>query len=376
MDNQEKITSNQLMAIMISLLIGIGIMSLPRTVTEAAGPDGWLLVPAGGVIVIITSVIISKLGLLFPGKTVVEYAGDVITKPLGLIFLLGLFVYFVIFCAFEARVLAEVTKQFLLDRTPTEALVITILLACAYLVRQDIATIGRMGEMLVPVFVIPTFLFLLPVIPQMDLTNLLPFMRTPPLKFLTGIGTTVTSFLGFETLLLFHPFMARPRDATKAMVTSLAAVTFMYTLVVIATMATFGMVEVQRIIWPAFSMYRVITVPGAFIENVHGVMMAIWVVAVYTTLAVFFFAAVILLSRLLGLKEHSFIVLPLAFLIYFLALVPGNISQVYSYLDAFSVYMGVPLCFILPVFIFIVARVRGMGDERGKGHEKYPKKGT
>ena len=160
------------------------------------------------------------------------------------------------------------------------------------------------------------------------------------------------------------------------MVTSLAAVTFMYTLVVIATMATFGMVEVQRIIWPAFSMYRVITVPGAFIENVHGVMMAIWVVAVYTTLAVFFFAAVILLSRLLGLKEHSFIVLPLAFLIYFLALVPGNISQVYSYLDAFSVYMGVPLCFILPVFIFIVARVRGMGDERGKGHEKYPKKGT
>ena len=173
MDNQEKITSNQLMAIMISLLIGIGIMSLPRTVTEAAGPDGWLLVPAGGVIVIITSVIISKLGLLFPGKTVVEYAGDVITKPLGLIFLLGLFVYFVIFCAFEARVLAEVTKQFLLDRTPTEALVITILLACAYLVRQDIATIGRMGRCWCRCSLF-YLLFLLPVIPQMDLTNLLP----------------------------------------------------------------------------------------------------------------------------------------------------------------------------------------------------------
>ena len=29
-------------------------------------------------------------------------------------------------------------------------------------------------------------------------------MRTPPLKFLTGIGTTVTSS-GFETPLLFHP---------------------------------------------------------------------------------------------------------------------------------------------------------------------------
>ena len=375
MNDHGKITSNQLMAIMFTTIIGFGLLTLPRAVTEAAGPDGWLLVLAGGVVAIIISIFISRLGLMFPGKTVVEYSGDVITKPLGIIFSLGFFIYYVLFCAFEARVFAEITKQFLLDRTPTEAIIITMLLGSVYLARQDIATVGRIGEMLVPVFILPSLLFLLPAIPEMDLTNLLPFMRTPPVRFLTGIGTIVISYLGFEALLLFQPFMARPRDAAKAMTVALIAVILIYMLVVISAVSIFGVVEIQRLVWPAIAMYRVIEIPGAFIENVHGVVMAIWVVAVYMTLAVFFFAAVTILGRLLSLKEQSFIALPLAFLIYFLALIPDNVSQVYNYLDAFSLYLGMPFGFVLPAALFIIAKVRGIGKERGNGREKQTKKG-
>lgn len=377
MNEKEKITSNQLMAIMVSTIIGIGILTLPRTITEKAGPDGWLLVLVGGIVVIITSVIISKLGRMFPGQTVVEYVSKIISRPLGILFSLGLLVYYVLFCAFEARVFAEVTKQFLLYRTPTEAIVVTMLLTSVYLVRQDIATIGRMGEMLVPVFIIPSFLFLLPAIPEMDFTNLLPIMGTPPVKFLTGFGTIVTSYLGFETLLLFQPLMNRPRDATKAMTVSLASIMLLYVLVVVAAVSIFGTVEVQRLIWPSFTMYRTIKIPGAFIENVHGIMMAIWVVAVYMTLAVFFFAAVNIMARLMNFKDHSFMALPLAFIIYFLAMVPDNIVRLYDYLDNFSLYLGTLFAFVLPILIFIIAKVRGMDNkEGGDGSEKVPEKGN
>jgi spore germination protein len=375
-DDGEKITSNQLMAIMISTIIGIGILTLPRTVTEAVGPDGWLLVLVGGVVAIITSVVISKLGLMFPGKTMVEYSRDITTKTLGIIISLGFLTYYILFCAFEARIFAEVTKQFLLDRTPTEAIVITILFSSSYLARQDIATVGKMGQMMVPMFIIPAFLFLLPVIPELDPTNLLPFMRTSPLKFLTGLSTVVTSYLGFELLFLFQPFMARSRDSAKAMTVALTVIMLIYMLVVISAVFVFGVVEVQRLIWPTFSMYRVIEIPGAFIESIHGVMMVIWVVVVYMTLAVLFFSAVTILGRILSLKKHSFIALPLVFLIYFLALIPDNIPQVYDYLDMFSLYLGVPFGFVLPVALLIIAKVRGMGKEEGERHEKQTKKGS
>ncbi len=376
MNSMEKITSNQLVAIMISTIIGIGILTLPRTVTEAAGPDGWLLVLAGGIVVIITSLIIARLGIMFPGHTVVEYSKDVITKPLGILFSLGFFVYFALFSAFEARVFSEVTKQFLLDRTPTEAVVITMLLSSSYLVRKDMATIGRMGEMVIPLFIFPAFIILSTALPDMDFTNLLPFMRTSPLRLLAGMGTIVTSYLGFEALLLFQPLMSRPRDAGKAMVTAIAVITLIYTIVVVASVSIFGLIEVQNLIWPAFSIYRVVEIPGAFIENVHGVIMAIWVVAIYMTLSVFFYAAVTIMARLLSIKEHSFMVLPLAFILYFLALVPDNIPQVYEYLDMFSVYLGIPFGFVLPILIYITAKARGMGMKGGKKDEKTLKEGS
>jgi len=366
-DNQEKITSNQLIAIMISLLIGIGILTLPRTVTEEAGPDGWLLVLAGGIIVIIISVVISRLGIMFPNQTVVEYGSTVLSKPLGILFSLGFFVYFVFFCSFEARVLAEVTKQLLLDRTPTEVIVGTLLLISTYLVRKDLATIGRMGEMIVPVFIIVPFLFLSAAIPGMDLTNLLPFMGTSPVRFLAGLGTIVTSYLGFETLLLFQPVMNRPRDAAKAMSVALGVVTVSYILAVIASVSIFGVYEIQRLTWPTFTMFRTIKIPGAFLENVHGVIMAIWVITVYMTLSIFFFAAVTVMGRLVKVREHAFTVLPLAFIIYFLAMVPDNIAVLYEYLDMFSIYLGVPFGFIFPLVIYITARIRRMGTEKKGG---------
>ena len=74
------------MAIMLSTIIGIGI--------RYAAPDGHRSrrprrldagVGRGGVVAIILSVVISGWGLCF-GKTVVEYSGDIITKPLGIIF--------------------------------------------------------------------------------------------------------------------------------------------------------------------------------------------------------------------------------------------------------------------------------------------------
>lgn len=374
MGGDEKITSKQLMAIMFSILIGIGVLTLPRTVTEAVGPDGWLLILAGGVIVIITAMAISKLGLMFPGKTVVEYAKDIAGKPLGIILSLGLFFHLMASCIFQSRVLAEVTKQFLLDKTPTEIITVTILLSCSYPIRQDIATLGRMSEMMVPVFVVPSFLFLLPGIPKMDVTNLLPIMRTPPLKFIAGLGTIVTSYLGFETLFLFQPMMSRPKDTKRAMVLSLFAVTLIYMLVTVVAISLFGEVQMRRLIWPSFSIYRTIEVPGAFIENIHGVIMAIWVVEVYTTLSLFFFAAVTILSRLLSLKEHSFMVLPLVFFVYFLALMPDDISQVYESLDMISMYFGVPMGFILPFVLLIIAKMRNLGEKGSALPEKSSSK--
>ena len=153
-------------------------------------------------------------------------------------------------------------------------------------------------------------------------------------------------------------------------------VTVSYILAVIASVSIFGVYEIQRLIWPTFTMFRTIKIPGAFLENVHGVIMAIWVVTVYMTLSIFFFAAVTIMGRLVKVRDHAFMVLPLTFIIYFLAMVPDNIAVLYEYLDMFSIYLGVPFGLIFPLVIYAAAIIRKMGTERGNKDERSLEEGS
>lgn len=372
--NDEKITSNQIVAIMISYIIGVGILSLPRGVSDEAGPDGWVLIIVGGIVSTIVAFIITRLGNLFPGETVVEYGKTLLTTPLGIIYSLGFILYFILFCAFEVRIFAEVLKQFLLDRTPTEVIAVTFLLTSAYMVRQGVSSLGRMAELLVPAMIIPYFLFLLPAMGQMQYDNLLPVLRTSPLKLLTGVPVVTTSYLGFELVLLLQPYMKRPKDAGKAMLIAMPLIMVFYMVVVVLTVSVLGIPEVKKLIWPSLTIFRLVKVPGAFIENIHGFIMSIWVVSVFMTLSGFYYGAVLGLSRVLKLKDHSLLVLPLAPAIYFFSLVPDNVAKVYDLLDMFSLYLGIPFGFIFPIGLYVLAKIRGIKPKEGKNVGKAAEK--
>ncbi len=368
-ENNDKITNTMLIAIIINTLIGIGIVSLPSGVAEKAGVDGWVLVVLGGIIVILVVVIMARLGSLFPGETFVEYSRTVLSAPAGILLSLGFALYFVIFTAFEARLFAEILKQFLLDNTPTEIIMVTMLLASAYLVRQGIEVIGRLAELLVPVILIPYFLLILPIVPDMDFTNFLPLFKTPPLTIITGTVVVVTSYLGFETILLFYPFVNRPRYVGRALVTGVAVVMADYLLVVVASQAIFGVKGLRHIIWPSLTVLRAVDIPGAFLENVYGIMMAIWVAAIYFTLSMFYFSGVFTIGRILRLEDYKFLVLPLVPVLYVIALVPDNIARTYDLLDMFSMYLGIPYAFVIPVMLYIIARIRGFKEGKGEDRE-------
>jgi spore germination protein len=186
---------------------------------------------------------------------------------------------------------------------------------------------------------------------------------------------TTTSYLGFETVMLFQPYMNRPGDAGKALLIAMPVITVFYLIVVIITVSVFSINEVQKLIWPSLSLFRLVKLPGAFLENIHGILMAIWVASVFMTLSGFYFGAVLTLSRLMRIKEHSLLVLPLAPVIYFLSLVPDNIPEVYDLLNLFSLYLGIPFGFIFPAGLYILARVRGLKPEKGGDDGKTTFKG-
>ncbi len=114
----DKITSSQAVIFMTNSVLGAGILTLPRDVTEKMHtPDSWLSVLLGGIVVMFAVLLMVKLSQQFPGNTIFEFSQKIAGKVTGSMMSLLMIVYFLVLSGFEIRALAEV-NIFFLQRVP------------------------------------------------------------------------------------------------------------------------------------------------------------------------------------------------------------------------------------------------------------------
>jgi spore germination protein len=354
----QKISNVQLAAVVISTIIGIGVLSLPSTVAKELGNDGWILIAASGIVACFLTYLISVITRTYPRKTLVEFGRELVTTPISDLISIIFCIYLVILGSFEVRLFAEVSKMFLLNRTPTEVIIITMLLSTSYIARYGIEGLSRMALLIIPIVIIPLFFLFLTLIPEMDFTNIFPMFRFKFINLIKGIPTTFFSFIGFEFLLIFMAFVDKPKESARYNVFSVAIVTVIYILVFFVTLLRFGSTELHHQIWPTLSLMKIIEFPGAFIENIEGIVMALWVLAAFTSLGPLLYIAALILSKVSRVDEHSYFVLPIIPIIYFLALIPDSLAHLYTYMDLFSFYLGTFITVIIPVIFIVIILIK------------------
>ncbi len=363
--NNDVILHSQLAAVLTMTIIGVGILSLPRTVVEEAGSDALFLLLGGCIVALIAGWIMFLVVKRFPGETLVEFNNTLLGKFLGTVVSLGFFAYLMIFSAIEARSFGEITKQYLLFQTPIEVLAITFLLAAAYTARSGIEPIARMAEILFPIITIVSIVILLPILPELDHTHFYPIFRTPILQMVKSLPVVIFSFLGLELILLFSVFVKEPKKIGRTVLLTIGLVSFYYISVVYIVVARFGTAEVTHIIWPTLEIFKTVDLPGAFIENVDAFIMAIWVIAVFTTLVHMYYGAALILSRIFKAKEFNIFVLPLLPIIYFIAFIPDNLVQMTAWVGVFSNTLGAFYMLLLPILLLGISFFK-----KGKGAKK------
>ena len=110
---KDRIETSQATVILINYILAAGILTLPRTAAEKVKtPDVWITVILGGVIAMVTGVIMVKLSQQFPNKTFYQYSQDIVGKWIGGLLSLIIIVYFFTLSSFEVRIL-EGSNKFL-----------------------------------------------------------------------------------------------------------------------------------------------------------------------------------------------------------------------------------------------------------------------
>ncbi|KRE72884.1 GerAB/ArcD/ProY family transporter [Paenibacillus sp. Soil750] len=367
MEHPRQITVIQAAIILISTIIGVGVLALSLFAVRAADSGAPLVTMLGFLIGLLGLMLITKLGMRFPTQSIIEYSEELIGKWVSRGFSVLIILFFCLLTALASREFGEVVVTSVLTKTPLEVTVIVMLLLAAVSSRVDITTFTYFHHFYFPIIVFPGLVIVVLSLKNAHLINLLPLWGNEPngMSMLGGILTMAALFQGSFVMTIVIPAMRRPEKAMIAGVVGMLGAGSLYTLIVIATVGVFGAEEIKKLVWPTLELAKTTSLPANILERLDGAFLAVWVTAVFTTLLSSYYLAIYFLSQLLRLRDHKLFAFLLVPFIYVIAMFSQNLLQMYEIIQLVG-RCGLVFTVVYPLVLLIVAIIRkkkGRGDQ-------------
>lgn len=357
----DKITSSQATVFLTNTVLGAGILTMPRSVTQAMkSPDSWITIVIGGIAIMPVILLMVRLCLKFQGQTIFEFAGKIVGQWLGKFLCLLLILYFIIIAGFEIRSLAEVGLFFLLEGTPIWAMVLPFIWIGTYLVSGGINSIARVYQIVFPITILVLIISYGFSLRLFEISNLRPVLGEGIIPVLHGLKSSILVYSGCEVVMTIVAFMDNPKQAAKAMLGGIAIPFGLYLLTVIFVIGGLSINSVITSTWPTIDLIRSFEITGFFVERLEFPLMVIWLMQMFCNFCSFFFQASLGISQLFKLSYQPviFVMVPL---LYLSTMVPKSRQDLFALGDAIGI-MGVWLFLLIPVLLSIVwwIRVKGL----------------
>ena len=358
MNTNEKISAKQLKGLIVTTIIGVGILSLPSELANIMGLDGWIPIILTGIIMIGMAVIVVKIFEYYPNMDIFQISKASLGTVLSVIFQIILLIQIIISLTFVSRVLGEVIKAFLLDVTPIEVIIFTFILVTTYISRCGIDVIGRMGFFIYPIILGFVVLLFVITVPKANLSNLLPVFQSDIKALPKGLMVGFISFGGFEILLFSIPYVEDKDRILKSSLLGIGLIILVYLSIFVLATSQLGINQLKRLNWVTLSLVKEIDLPGLFLENLDGIVTTLWVLVAFGTLASIYYSSGKILANLFKTKQHELFILPLIPIIYTLSLIPQSSTDKKHFLANLLQILQIVGTFIFPIIIFIIGRVK------------------
>jgi len=352
---KDRITTPQAAVVVINFILGTGILTLPRaSVEKVKTPDVWITVIIGGLIAMMAGVMIVKLSQQFPEKTFYQYSRIIAGKWVGGLLSVLFVCYLLITAGFQVRAMVEVTGFYLLEGTPVWAITMSFIWVGLYLTIGGINPIARMFEIIFPITVILFLLVTFMSFGIFEMDNLRPVLGLGVIPVLKGVKTTALAYTGLEIMLFLPAFMVHPDKAVKAVIVGIAIPLIFYVITVIMVIGALSVDGVVTRTWPSLELIRSFEIPGLIFERFESMLLVIWIMQIFATFTIAYYAAALGLAQLFKKDIHPFLygLLPV---IYIITRMPKNINDLFKLGDMIG-NVAFYLFGLLPLLLLIISR--------------------
>jgi len=190
--------------------------------------------------------------------------------------------------------------------------------------------------------------------PYADFSNLLPIFDHPVKDLLKATKNMSLTYLGWETLLFFYPFIKDPAKSKKWAHGGVLFTTVLYTMLTVTTFAYFSEGQLQKNVWATLTMWKIVQMP--FVERFEYIGIANWNIVILPNICIAIWCASRVLKRTINIKQKKGVIL-----VSLVCLVGANLFKSRNQLNALFTlsgligfylnYVYIPLLFVAVMFI-------------------------
>lgn len=356
----ENIRDLDLMIAVTSNILAVLVLSMPRLIaSKTVSSDGWIGILLGGLIACLFSWMVAKLVSKFPNQSFFSFSTDLLKKPVAIIVTLLFVLQYTIISAFQVREIAELSQQYLFDRTPIDVIALTFLLVVVYGASGSRAGIFRLNILFMPLVIVVVFFLLIFSLGFVELNNIFPVFQTDIQGYLQASTLSFQAFLGFGIVLFYISLVENPKNTPKRTALGVTWAMILYLLIYIICIGTFGNITTSNLFFPTLEVSKAIEIPGGFFERFDSIFFTIWTMAVFTTCLMAFDVAVMLFHLIFSKMKKINIVLIFSPIIYLLSMLPKNYIELVKITKIVNPLIAAYL-FIVFVILTFAYKIKGV----------------
>ncbi|MFD0824836.1 GerAB/ArcD/ProY family transporter [Neobacillus sp. M.A.Huq-85] len=113
-----------------------------------------------------------------------------------------------------------------------------------------------------------------------------------------------------------------------------------------------------RLTYPSYVLGKRISI-GNFLERIEVIVAVIWIISIYFKLSICYYGLSLGLAQIMKLNDYRILLFPLAFLLIPYAILSEPSTVHYqTYNAAAWTPFSLTICFVLPMLLFVTARIK------------------
>lgn len=277
---RNQITNLQFIFIIHGMQLGVGVIAMPSVLAGISGTDGWIALFGGWIGSVLASLAMIQVMKKYPSGTVIQLVRHYFGKWSGLFVTMIFAVYMLMFAYLIFNRMALLIKTWIMQQSYTYVLMLLFVVPAFMVVKGGMRSLGRFAEVVILSTIWMPFI-LLYVLKDANWIHLLPVLKEGWMPVWHSISSTILSFLGFEGVLFFYPYLENKKSASASVVIANTMTLAVYLFITIVCFVVYSPDEITQYQEAPLSVAKIIEF--RFLERFDIIFLSVYVLLICKT---------------------------------------------------------------------------------------------